>query len=174
MHLVQCRLRVRRCCPVQDGRRRGTAPRQPVATSARSHSSNSHSGNVGEIIQRQGAGVSKLPTAMKALRWPSHRRYGTPCPASHDPQHPSPALPPGLPPLTSATASQVENGDLNWIVPGKFVAFSGPAARCNEIAGYRLHTPEDYWEYFRRRGVTTIVRLNKKVRGALKGGGRRG
>ncbi|PNW87019.1 hypothetical protein CHLRE_02g105400v5 [Chlamydomonas reinhardtii] len=58
---------------------------------------------------------------------------------------------------------QVENGDLNWIVPGKFVAFSGPAARCNEIAGYRLHTPEDYWEYFRRRGVTTIVRLNKKV-----------
>ncbi|KAG2436372.1 hypothetical protein HXX76_006679 [Chlamydomonas incerta] len=58
---------------------------------------------------------------------------------------------------------QVENGDLNWIVPGKFVAFSGPAARSNEIAGYRLHTPEDYWEYFRRRGVTTIVRLNKKV-----------
>ena len=60
----------------------------------------------------------------------------------------------------------VENGDLNWIVPGKFVAFSGPAARSNEVAGYRLHTPEDYWEYFRRRGVTAIVRLNKKVRPA--------
>ncbi|GLC37545.1 hypothetical protein PLESTM_000600700 [Pleodorina starrii] len=58
---------------------------------------------------------------------------------------------------------QVENGDLNWIVPGKFVAFSGPAARSNEIAGYRLHTPEDYWDYFRRKGVTTVVRLNKKV-----------
>ncbi|GFR50188.1 hypothetical protein Agub_g12348 [Astrephomene gubernaculifera] len=58
---------------------------------------------------------------------------------------------------------QVENGDLNWIVPGKFVAFSGPAARSNEVAGYRLHTPEDYWDYFRRRGVTTVVRLNKKV-----------
>ncbi|KAG2484766.1 hypothetical protein HYH03_016420 [Edaphochlamys debaryana] len=58
---------------------------------------------------------------------------------------------------------QVENGDLNWIVPGKFVAFSGPAARSNEIAGYRLHTPEDYWDYFRRRGVAAIVRLNKKV-----------
>ncbi|GLI67909.1 hypothetical protein VaNZ11_012235 [Volvox africanus] len=58
---------------------------------------------------------------------------------------------------------QVENGDLNWIVPGKFVAFSGPAARSNEVAGYRLHTPEDYWDYFRRKGVTTVVRLNKKV-----------
>ncbi len=59
----------------------------------------------------------------------------------------------------------MENGDLNWIVPGKFVAFSGPAARGNEIVGYRLHTPEDYWDYFRRRNVTTIIRLNKKVGG---------
>ncbi|GFH22288.1 uncharacterized protein HaLaN_19734 [Haematococcus lacustris] len=58
---------------------------------------------------------------------------------------------------------QVENGDLNWIVPGKLVAFSGPAARGNEIAGYRLHTPEDYWDYWRKKGVTAIVRLNKKV-----------
>jgi cell division cycle 14 len=58
---------------------------------------------------------------------------------------------------------QVENGDLNWIVPNKFVAFSGPASRCNEIAGYRLHTPEDYWDYYRKKGVTTVVRLNKKV-----------
>jgi hypothetical protein len=40
---------------------------------------------------------------------------------------------------------QVENGDLNWILPGKFAAFSGPAVRSNEVAGYRLHTPEDYW-----------------------------
>eukprot|EP00967_Tisochrysis_lutea_P090252 scaffold128985_cov30-Tisochrysis_lutea.AAC.1 len=59
---------------------------------------------------------------------------------------------------------QVENGDLNWIVPGKLLAFSGPAARGNEIPGYRLHTPEDYWDYFRKKGVTGIVRLNKKVR----------
>jgi len=58
---------------------------------------------------------------------------------------------------------QVENGDLNWIVPGKLLAFSGPAARGNEIPGYRLHTPEDYWDYFRKKGVTGIVRLNKKV-----------
>lgn len=25
---------------------------------------------------------------------------------------------------------KIENGDLNWIVPGKFLAFSGPLARC--------------------------------------------
>lgn len=24
---------------------------------------------------------------------------------------------------------QVENGDLNWILPGKFIAFSGPSAK---------------------------------------------
>lgn len=62
---------------------------------------------------------------------------------------------------------QVENGDLNWIVPGKLVAFSGPANRGNEIAGYRLHTPEDYWDYWRKKNVTAIVRLNKKVGDAL-------
>lgn len=65
--------------------------------------------------------------------------------------------------LHSPNTPQVENGDLNWILPGKFVAFSGPAARSNEVAGYRLHTPEDYWDYYRRKGVTTVIRLNKKV-----------
>jgi len=48
-------------------------------------------------------------------------------------------------------------------VPGKLVAFSGPANRGNEIPGYRLHTPEDYWDYFRKKGVAAVVRLNKKV-----------
>ena len=55
---------------------------------------------------------------------------------------------------------QVENGDLNWILPGKLLAFSGPAARNNEVPGYRLHTPEDYWDYYRRKGVTAVVRLH--------------
>ena len=64
---------------------------------------------------------------------------------------------------------QVENGDLNWILPGKLLAFSGPAARNNEVPGYRLHTPEDYWDYYRRKGVTAVVRLNKKVRRRLGG-----
>jgi cell division cycle 14 len=50
------------------------------------------------------------------------------------------------------------------VVPGKLVAFSGPANVGNEIAGYRLHTPEDYWDYWRKKGVTAVVRLNKQVR----------
>ncbi|KIZ02856.1 protein phosphatase [Monoraphidium neglectum] len=58
---------------------------------------------------------------------------------------------------------QVENGDLNWIVPGKLAAFSGPAASPNAYVGFRAMVPEDYWDYYRRRRVTAVVRLNKKV-----------
>ncbi|KAM3958844.1 uncharacterized protein ACR2FA_007147 [Aphomia sociella] len=57
---------------------------------------------------------------------------------------------------------KVENGDLNWIVPGKMLAFSGPHHRSRLDRGYPLHSPEHYHEYFRRYNVTTIVRLNKK------------
>ncbi|CAG9796149.1 unnamed protein product [Diatraea saccharalis] len=57
---------------------------------------------------------------------------------------------------------KVENGDLNWIVPGKMVAFSGPHHRSRLDRGYPLHSPEHYHQYFRTHHVTTIVRLNKK------------
>ncbi|XP_023935541.2 dual specificity protein phosphatase CDC14B [Bicyclus anynana] len=57
---------------------------------------------------------------------------------------------------------KVENGDLNWIVPGKMLAFSGPNHRSRLDRGYPLHSPEHYHEYFRKHHVTTIVRLNKK------------
>lgn len=38
---------------------------------------------------------------------------------------------------------KVENGDLNWIIPGKFLAFMGPL---DNISSYerRGNTPEDY------------------------------
>lgn len=57
----------------------------------------------------------------------------------------------------------MENGDLNWIVPGKLAAFSGPASRPNEYVGFRAMVPEDYWAYYHARRVTAVVRLNKKV-----------
>ncbi|XP_045779950.1 dual specificity protein phosphatase CDC14B-like [Maniola jurtina] len=57
---------------------------------------------------------------------------------------------------------KVENGDLNWIIPGKMLAFSGPHHRSRLDRGYPLHSPEHYHEYFRKHHVTTIVRLNKK------------
>lgn len=58
---------------------------------------------------------------------------------------------------------QVENGDLNWILPGKFIAFSGPSAKRTEFYGYRTLVPEDYWDFFHKAGVTAVVRLNKKM-----------
>lgn len=66
--------------------------------------------------------------------------------------------------LRCAVGAQVENGDLNWILPGKLLAFSGPAVRPTDYVGFRAMVPEDYWDYFRRRGIQAIVRLNKKVR----------
>jgi protein-tyrosine phosphatase len=58
---------------------------------------------------------------------------------------------------------QVENGDLNWIVPGKLMAFSGPSAQPKHFGGWRTFTPEDYIEYFNEKGVTSVIRLNKKM-----------
>ncbi|KAG5444493.1 Dual specificity protein phosphatase cdc14a [Clonorchis sinensis] len=58
---------------------------------------------------------------------------------------------------------QVENGDLNWIVPGKFIAFCGPHAQSKIENGYPLHAPEVYIPYFRKHNVSTIIRLNRKV-----------
>lgn len=58
---------------------------------------------------------------------------------------------------------QVENGDLNWIVPNKIVAFSGPGARRTEVCGYRTLVPEDYVVYFKQSKITTVIRLNKRL-----------
>ncbi|KAG7481153.1 hypothetical protein MATL_G00063990 [Megalops atlanticus] len=58
---------------------------------------------------------------------------------------------------------RAENGDFNWIVPGKFLAFSGPHPKSKIENGYPLHAPEAYFPYFRKHNVTTIIRLNKKM-----------
>eukprot|EP00607_Mallomonas_marina_P011031 CAMPEP_0182421264 /NCGR_PEP_ID=MMETSP1167-20130531/6576_1 /TAXON_ID=2988 /ORGANISM="Mallomonas Sp, Strain CCMP3275" /LENGTH=518 /DNA_ID=CAMNT_0024598219 /DNA_START=110 /DNA_END=1666 /DNA_ORIENTATION=- len=57
---------------------------------------------------------------------------------------------------------QVENGDLNWCMDGKFIAFAGPHASKESLDGYRTLTPDDYVPYFKRKNVTLVVRLNKK------------
>ncbi|XP_062960438.1 dual specificity protein phosphatase CDC14A isoform X5 [Cynocephalus volans] len=64
-------------------------------------------------------------------------------------------------PLSSI--QRVENGDFNWIVPGKFLAFSGPHPKSKIENGYPLHAPEAYFPYFKKHNVTAIVRLNKKI-----------
>ncbi|XP_046353487.1 dual specificity protein phosphatase CDC14AB-like isoform X1 [Haliotis cracherodii] len=58
---------------------------------------------------------------------------------------------------------KVENGDFNWIMPGKYLAFCGPHPKSKIENGYPLHAPEAYFPYFRKHNVTTIVRLNKKI-----------
>lgn len=58
---------------------------------------------------------------------------------------------------------QVENGDLNWTVPGKFISFAGPHNERRLDRGYPLLAPEDYFDYFKRGGVTDIVRLNNPL-----------
>uniref|UniRef100_A0A8C7ZRQ5 Dual specificity protein phosphatase CDC14B n=1 Tax=Oryzias sinensis TaxID=183150 RepID=A0A8C7ZRQ5_9TELE len=58
---------------------------------------------------------------------------------------------------------RAENGDLNWIIPGKFLAFSGPHPKSKIENGYPLHAPEAYIPYFRKYNITTIIRLNKKM-----------
>lgn len=59
--------------------------------------------------------------------------------------------------------ARVENGDLNWIVPNKFIAFFGPYSKSKIENGYPLHSPEKYFPYFRKHNVKTVVRLNEKM-----------
>jgi len=58
---------------------------------------------------------------------------------------------------------KVQNGDFNWLLPDKFLAFCGPHSRARVENGYTLHSPETYFPYFARHNVSTIVRLNKKI-----------
>lgn len=58
---------------------------------------------------------------------------------------------------------RAENGDFNWIIPGKFLAFSGPHPKSKIENGYPLHAPEAYIPYFRKHNITAVVRLNKKM-----------
>ncbi|XP_014368336.2 tyrosine-protein phosphatase CDC14 homolog [Papilio machaon] len=54
---------------------------------------------------------------------------------------------------------KIEGGDLNWIVPGKFLAFIGPVDTKAPI----YHRPEEYISYFKENNVNVVIRLNKKM-----------
>ena len=54
---------------------------------------------------------------------------------------------------------KVENGDMNVIIPNKFIAFMGPVDPQN---GHRRgNSPEDYLQVFKHFGVSCVVRLNE-------------
>jgi len=56
----------------------------------------------------------------------------------------------------------VEEGDMNWIIPGKFMAFPEPCSQHVDADGYPALTPEDYSDLFVQAGISLVVRLNKK------------
>jgi cell division cycle 14 len=58
---------------------------------------------------------------------------------------------------------RVQNGDFNWLVPQKFLAFCGPHSQSKIDNGYPIHSPESYFPYFKLHRLSTIVRLNKKI-----------
>ncbi|GAB1598504.1 dual specificity protein phosphatase CDC14C isoform X10 [Argonauta hians] len=58
---------------------------------------------------------------------------------------------------------KVENGDLNWIIPNKYLAFCGPHSKQAREDGYPVHSPEAYLPYFKEHNITAVVRLNKKI-----------
>lgn len=58
---------------------------------------------------------------------------------------------------------KLENGDLTWIVPGKFAAFAGPSSSSIDVEGYPSSTPEDFVSYFKSAGIKSVYRLNKPL-----------
>jgi len=56
----------------------------------------------------------------------------------------------------------VENGDFNWIIPGKMLAFAGPSPTDRDASGWRVCTPEHFIPIFRSLNIGVVVRLNQK------------
>lgn len=54
---------------------------------------------------------------------------------------------------------KIENGDLNFIIPNKFIAFMGPIDGAVRKPGQ--NSPEDYLQIFKHFNVTHVVRLNE-------------
>lgn len=58
---------------------------------------------------------------------------------------------------------KLENGDLNWVIPNKMLAFSSPYDDSVDPQGFKLKTPKEYIPIFRQLGVKVIIRLNRKT-----------
>ncbi|GIQ80061.1 tyrosine-protein phosphatase CDC14 [Kipferlia bialata] len=55
---------------------------------------------------------------------------------------------------------QVDNGDMNWIIPERILAFAGPVS--NPVPDHPF-APECYIPYFQKHKVQAVVRLNTKM-----------
>ena len=65
-------------------------------------------------------------------------------------------------PQSWSEREQVENGDMNWLIPNKLLAFASPYAT-NNVQGFRVCTPYDIVPVFKELGITRIIRLNNKT-----------
>lgn len=54
---------------------------------------------------------------------------------------------------------KLQFGDMNWLVPRKFLAFIGP----NSSEFLSGHPPDYYLKYFLKNDIKTVVRLNNKM-----------
>jgi cell division cycle 14 len=57
---------------------------------------------------------------------------------------------------------QIDRGDMNWLIPGKLLAFASPY-HTRVVQGFRVCTPADLVPVFRTLGITIVVRLNNKT-----------
>lgn len=57
---------------------------------------------------------------------------------------------------------RIDQCDAHWIVPEKFVAFTGPSATSRDPSGFPVFTPEECVTTFTPVGITLVIRLNNK------------
>jgi len=58
--------------------------------------------------------------------------------------------------------SELDHGDINWIIPNKFYAFSEPFSTSFDRYGNRRMTPHDYIPIFKKLNISKVIRLNNK------------
>ena len=56
----------------------------------------------------------------------------------------------------------IEFGDMNWLVPGKLLAFASPYST-NYVQGFQVCTPHEIVPSFKEMGITRIIRLNNRT-----------
>jgi len=52
---------------------------------------------------------------------------------------------------------KLENGDMNWIIPGKILAFSSPNDKGDGLPA------KDFVSKFKKLGINTVIRLNESM-----------
>jgi cell division cycle 14 len=57
----------------------------------------------------------------------------------------------------------VANGDMNWLVPNKLLAFASPYNKNQIFEGWTVSTPRDLVPKFQKMGITKVIRLCKSM-----------